>query len=70
MSTFLILLIAVFAAGCALGAFAVILLGIRTEERHMTLHGHDDPRTVAGASTRRLLAHVSRPDDDIAKYAI
>jgi hypothetical protein len=63
----IITLAAVFLAGCALGAFAVLLLGIRTEERHMSLHG--TPRTLAGASTRRVLAHVRQPDDDAAKFA-
>jgi hypothetical protein len=57
------ILLIVFLAGSALGAFAVLLLGIRTEERHMTLSGQ--PHTLASASTRRLLSpYGRRPDDD------
>ncbi|HEU5159535.1 MAG TPA: hypothetical protein VFU43_21235 [Streptosporangiaceae bacterium] len=70
MSALFVLLVAVFIGGCAVGAFAVLVLGIRSEERHMTVHRHDAPRSVAGASTRRVLGHVSRPDDDITRFAI
>lgn len=69
MSAFFVLLVAVFLGGCAVGAFAVFVLGIRSEERHMTVHGHAAPPNAAGASTRRFLGHVSRPDNDITKFA-
>jgi hypothetical protein len=36
----------------------------------MTLYRHDTPHNVASASTRRVLGHVSRPDNDITKFAI
>jgi hypothetical protein len=68
VSTFFVLLLVVFLSGCAFGAFVVLLVGIRTEERHESLHG--TPRTLAGTSTRRVLAHVRQPDDDITKFAI
>ena len=70
MSPIFVLLIAAFIGGCAVGAFAVLVLGIRSEERHMTVHRHDAPHNVAGASTRRVLGHVSRSDNDITKFAI
>lgn len=70
MSSFFVLLVAVFVGGCAVGAFAVFVLGIRSEERHMTVHHHDAPPNAAGASTRRLLGHVSRSDHDTTKFAI
>jgi hypothetical protein len=70
VSVLFVLLAAVFVGGCAVGAFAVLVLGIHSEERHMTVHHHDAPHNAAGASTRRVLGHVSRPDNDITKYAI
>ena len=70
MSIFLVMLIAAFVGGCAVGAVAVLVHGIRSEERHMTLYRHDTPHNVASASTRRVLGHVSRPDNDITKFAI
>jgi hypothetical protein len=72
MSLFLIVLTAVFLAGCALGAFVVLVLGIHTEQHRKTLHGHMAPPTVTSASTRRLLSTVSRPrpDDNLTKFAI
>jgi uncharacterized membrane protein len=61
-------IIGVFLAGGALGAFVTLVIGIHTEERHMSLKG--DPHTAASASTRRVLAHVRQSDNDIAKFAI
>ncbi|TNY35658.1 hypothetical protein [Thermomonospora catenispora] len=48
-----VVLLAVFLAGGALGVFALLLAGIRAEERHMTLH--DAPRTRTRSATRRFL---------------
>jgi hypothetical protein len=70
VSLLFVLLVAVFAGGCAVGALAVLVLGIHSEERHMTVHSHDAPHNMVGASTRRLLSTVSRRDNDITKFAI
>jgi hypothetical protein len=70
VSVLFVLLITVFIGGCTVGAFAILVLGIHSEERHMTVHRHDAPHNVAGASTRRVLGHVSRSDNDITKFAI
>jgi hypothetical protein len=55
------LLAAVFVIGAAVLALLVLLLvGIRTEERHMSLTS--GPRTCAGSLARRLTgASVRRP---------
>ncbi len=62
------IIIATFLAGGVLGVFVTLVIGIHTEERHMSLKS--DPQTSAGASTRQILAHVRRSDDDITKFAI
>lgn len=59
---------AVFAAGGVLGVFVTMVVGIHAEERRMSLKR--EPETITSTSTRRVLAHVRRPDDDIAKFAI
>jgi uncharacterized membrane protein len=59
---------AVFLTGTVLGVFVTLVIGIRAEERRMSLTG--DPQTAASASTRQILAHVRRPDSDITKFAI
>ncbi|GAA4232566.1 hypothetical protein GCM10022254_32770 [Actinomadura meridiana] len=53
-----ILLLAVFLAGSALGAFVFLLIGIHAEEHHMSLTGTPGSRTTA--STRRLLGVTVR----------
>ncbi|HEU5157461.1 MAG TPA: hypothetical protein VFU43_10725 [Streptosporangiaceae bacterium] len=62
------IVIATFLAGGALGVFVTLVIGIHAEERRMSLKS--DPQTTASASTRQILAHVRRPDDDITKFAI
>lgn len=59
---------AVFLAGGALGVFVTLVAGIRGEERRMSLKS--DPQTTVSASTRQVLAHVRRPDNDITRFAI
>jgi hypothetical protein len=63
-----ILIGVVFIAGGVLGAFVTLVVGIHAEERRESLKR--EPETMASASTRRVLAHVRRTDDDIAKFAI
>lgn len=53
----LILILAVLLTGAVLGAFLTLLVGVRTEERHMSLH--NEPATRAGLATRQFLGlHV------------
>jgi uncharacterized membrane protein len=63
-----IIIISTFLAGGVLGVFVTMVIGIHAEERRMSLKS--DPQTAASASTRRILAHVRRPDNDITKFAI
>jgi len=49
-----ILLIAVLVAGCVIGVFVILLIGIRAEEHHMSLRGA--PYTRTEAATRRVLS--------------
>jgi hypothetical protein len=53
-----IFFLAVFIGGGVLGAFLLLLVGIHTEERHMSLTGSAQSRTTA--STRRLLGVTVR----------
>ncbi|SEG93337.1 hypothetical protein SAMN04489712_13824 [Thermomonospora echinospora] len=60
-----IVLLAVFLAGGALGVFAMLLAGIRAEERHMSLRG--TPGTRTRSATRRVLGvHVYEPAEPAA----
>lgn len=61
-------IVAVFLSGTALGVFVTLVIGIHTEERRMSLKG--DPQTPLSASTRQILVHVRKPDNDITKFAI
>jgi hypothetical protein len=63
-----IIIISTFLAGIVLGVFVTLVIGIRTEERRMSLKS--DPQTAASASTRQILTHVRRPDDNITRFAI
>lgn len=58
----LIPFIAVFIAGCVLGAFLVLLAGVRTEDRQMSLLGAAGTRSTAG--TRRFLGVYHRGYDN------
>ena len=51
--TFIIALIAAFLSGSAIGIFAVLVAGIRSDDRAKNLTGI--PRTGTEAATRRLL---------------
>ncbi|WP_119726732.1 hypothetical protein [Thermomonospora amylolytica] len=63
-----IVLLAVFLAGGALGVFALLLAGIRAEERHMTLR--DTPHTRTRSATRRFLGvHVCESAEPAARHA-
>jgi hypothetical protein len=53
--TLVISLTAVFAAGGVLGALAVLVLGIRAEERRMSVRAKTDAATRLEAGTRRVL---------------
>lgn len=64
----MVVILAVFLAGCALGVFVTLVVGIQGEERHRSLKS--EPQTTARASARRALAHVRQPDNDITKFAI
>lgn len=68
-----ILASAVFLAGATI--LAIVVAGIRAEERHMTLTcAPERPRTLAGAVSRRILGVYARrpqkaphPEDDSAR---
>lgn len=64
----IVIITGVFLAGGVLGAFVTLVFGIHSEERHMSLK--TDPHTRSSATTRRLLAHVQTPDDNITKFAL
>jgi hypothetical protein len=66
--TWIVIITAVFLAGGVLGAFLTLVFGIHSEERHMSLKS--DPHTRSSATTRRLLAHVQTPDDNMTKFAV
>lgn len=54
MILILVSIIAVFLAGAVSGIFAMIVIGIRAEERRITRTGA--PRSVTGAASRCLLS--------------
>ncbi|MFG2085429.1 hypothetical protein [Spirillospora sp. NPDC048824] len=57
-SATLMLLLAVFLSGGALGVFLLLLIGIHAEERRMSLTG--TPKSRMTASTRRFLGVTVR----------
>jgi hypothetical protein len=57
----LILFIAVFLAGCALGMFVLMVAGIQSEERHMRAAGTRRSTRTELTTRRALGVYVRRP---------
>jgi len=57
-----LLVLAAFLAGATAGVIAVVIAGIRTEDRNKTLKGN--PRTYAEAGTRRVAGVGTRNNNN------
>ena len=57
-----LLILAAFLAGTTVGVIAVVIAGIRSEDRNKTLKGK--PRTYAEAGTRRVAGAGTRNNNE------